>query len=371
MNIIRVNFSKNTTQTNNKPMQNEMTKLIGHRLNGEPYDPEKEKERTELIEKVNSCRLDLSKPNPDPAPMITLSGLPVCTRGNFSVIIGLPGSRKSFLCTAIAGNVLNENGYLGMESPNGAGKVLWIDTEQAAGHVARVGKRLNRIAGVPVELNNDNVVILMLREFNPSDRRKIAEFAIEHFKPDFVVLDGLSDLITDPNNPDQSTEVISYLLHTTKRLDCHILTVIHANIGNDKARGHLGSEALRKCETAISIAADGDNSLCKFAKTRDIRPDDFAFTIFDGLPICTEVEIRTPKKERLEQLMSEVMPLLPGTISYTSLAEKIMDAENVKIAYAKRQISEAANLGVIEKNEVKMYHLPFKTQPDEQSNLPF
>ncbi|MDR2919100.1 MAG: AAA family ATPase [Tannerella sp.] len=352
-------------------MQNEITKLIGHRLNGEPYDPDKEKEKVLLIEKVNSYRLDLAKSNPDPAPMITLSGLPVCTRGNFSVVIGLPGSRKSFLCTGIAGNLLNENGYLGMEAPNGTGKILWIDTEQAAGHVARIGKRLHRIAGLPVEVNNDNIVILMLRELSPSERRKIAEFAIDYFKPDFIILDGLSDLITDPNNPDQSTEVISYLLNVTKKLDCHILTVIHANIGSDKARGHLGSEALRKCETAISITADGDNSLCKFAKTRDIRPDDFAFAVFDGLPICTEVEKRTPKKERLEQLMNEVMPLLPGVISYTVLAEKIMESENVKIAYAKRQISDAVNLGIIEKNEVKMYHRIFKPAQNEQSNLPF
>lgn len=352
-------------------MQNELTKLIGHRLNGEPYDPDKEKERAELIEKVNRCRLDLSKSNPDPAPMITLSGLPVCTRGNFSVVIGLPGSRKSFLCTGIAGNLLNEKGYLGMEAPNGTGKILWIDTEQAAGHVARIGKRLHRIAGLSAETNNDNVIILMLRELSPLERRKIAEFAIDYFKPDFVVLDGLSDLITDPNNPDQSTEVISYLLNVTKKLDCHILTVIHANIGSDKARGHLGSEALRKCETAISITADGDNSLCKFAKTRDIRPDDFAFAIFDGLPVCTEVEIRTPKKERLEHIMNEVMPLLPGTISYTSLAERIMESENVKIDYAKKRIAEAVKLGVIKKNEVKMYHRIFKTVSNNDSSLPF
>ena len=46
--------------------------------------------------------------------------------------------------------------------------------------------------------------------------------------------------------------------------------VIHANVGSEKARGHLGSEALRKCETAIFAEAKGDVTLCKWAKTRDI-----------------------------------------------------------------------------------------------------
>ena len=108
------------------------------------------------------------------------------------------------------------------------------------------------------------------------------------YHPDFVVLDGVSDLIADPNSSEQSTSVINDLMAFTKEYDCHVLTVIHANVGSEKARGHLGSEALRKCETAIFAEAKGDVTLCKWAKTRDMRPMNFAFMVLEGLPVEAE-----------------------------------------------------------------------------------
>lgn len=331
----------------------EGVKVLVMKLEGKEYDPVDK----EMLEKVEKCKLDLTKEIPDPEPLITLDGIPICTRGNFSVIIGLPGSRKSFLCTGIAGSILNEDGFLGMNCPNGVKKLLWIDTEQAPGHVARIGKRLNRIARLPVDINSKDSIIIMLREFSPSDRRKMVEFAIKYYNPDMVVLDGLSDLITDPNNPEQSTEVISYLMDVTKKLDCHIMTVIHSNIGSEKARGHLGSEALRKCEMAISIVADGDNSLCKFDKTRDVRPNDFNFTIFDGLPTLRQISDKTidDKYNEVFETMDKIMPDIPETLSYAELYSRLMSFNGIAIATAKRMIGYAIDHNIIAKNTVGRY----------------
>ena len=108
----------------------------------------------DIMNAIKSSRLDLSLNIPDPQMLVSKGDLPVCTRGNFSFVIGQPGSRKSFLCSGIAGAFLNEDGCMGLDNPNGTGKLLWIDTEQAPGHVAKIGRRLHRIAGFPINFSH-------------------------------------------------------------------------------------------------------------------------------------------------------------------------------------------------------------------------
>lgn len=324
---------------------------------------------SELIQLLSSAKLDLSQNIPDPQMLVSKSDLPICTRGNFSFVIGLPGSRKSFLCTGIAGAFINENGCMGLDNPNGAGSILWIDTEQARGHVGRVGRRLHRIAGLPTDANSSSINIYLLREFQPDIRRKMFLAAVELHHPDFIVLDGVSDLIKDPNNSEQATSIITELMRVTKEYDCHLLTVIHANVGSEKARGHLGSEALRKCETAILVEADGDCSVCKWAKTRDMRPCDFAFTVQNGLPIEVEYKSKESRADKLQMDIETAMPPLPDVITFKDLTARIMTVSGIKYDASVKRIKKAVERGYIIKNEAGMYHLPKMTET--QDNLPF
>lgn len=324
---------------------------------------------SDIMDAIKSSRLDLTQNIPDPQMLVSKGDLPVCTRGNFSFVIGLPGARKSFLCSGIAGAFLSENGCMGLDNPNGTGKLLWIDTEQAPGHVAKIGRRLHRIARLATNINSENIIIHMLREFQPPMRRKIFDACMNLYHPEFIVLDGVSDLIADPNSSEQSTSVINDLMALTKKYDCHILTVIHANVGSEKARGHLGAEALRKCETAIFAEADGDITVCKWAKTRDMRPDEFAFAVVEGLPTATTYTGKQSKVDKLKQIIADSMPKLPNTVSYSDLCTKIMEIANIKIDAAKKKVSAATEKKLIIKNEVGMYHLP--TIDDRPSDLPF
>lgn len=167
------------------------------------------------------------------------------------------------------------------------------------------------------------------------------------YHPDFVVLDGVSDLIADPNSSEQSTSVINDLMAFTKEYDCHVLTVIHANVGSEKARGHLGSEALRKCETAIFAEAKGDVTLCKWAKTRDMRPMDFAFMVLEGLPVEAEYIPIEAKTDKLQQTLSSIMPQYPATITYSDLRQKLMLHLGVKESASEKNIKKAVENGYI------------------------
>ena len=150
----------------------------------------------------------------------------------------------------------------------------------------------------------------------------------------------------------------------SKEHNCHILTVIHANVGSEKARGHLGSEALRKCETAIYAEAHDDVTLCKWVKTRDMRPEDFAFTVVDGLPVKTEYVPEETKASKVIRDVISCMPKYPDLISYKDLRSKIMSHKQKSSRTAERNIGEAEKGGYIMNNGKGCYYLPNK-QKDE------
>ena len=308
----------------------------------------------EIQAMLDDTLIDMSVDIPEPEHLISQNGRPVCTRGNFSVIIGLPGSRKSFLCTAIAGAFL-KGAYLGLDGKGDDSFLLWIDTEQAKGHVQRIGKRLNKICKVSSNSNMSCLKIHCLRDYDPDKRRDFLLAALELYKPVFVVLDGLSDLIIDANSVEQSTSIVNDIMTLTSKYQCHMLTVIHANIGSEKARGHLGSEALRKCETAMFVKANGEITKCSFQKSRDIRPDDFSYMVSNNLPILTEhVEVKTDKTW---EDLKKVMPEYPNTISHTEIKKKLK-ALIMSDGTANNRIKVGVDKGYIQKNGSGSYHLP-------------
>ena len=326
----------------------------------------------EVMDIITASRLDLTKENPDPEAILLCNGLPFATRGNFSVIIGLPGSRKSFLMTMLAGAYLH--GECGcFKSANGKGTILWIDTEQAPGHVARVGRRINRLDGRPENENAPEVVILMLREYAALQRKDVFRYSLEVFHPDLVILDGAADLMDDPNNIEQSAEIQQLLMAASKQYDCHISTVVHCNPGNDKARGHLGSNLMRKCETAVTVTAQGEVSKVSFVKTRDMRPNNFAFSVVNGLPAVCDVPA-IPREDNTREMFAEI--LSDGrAVSHGDLSSRVMkyrenEGKPVKYDRAKQIVNNATKAGIIFKTQAGGYVLS-NEQEGSDNQLPF
>jgi hypothetical protein len=208
-----------------------------------------------------------------------------------------------------------------------------------------------------------------LRELEPKKRIEAVKSAMERVKPTFCVIDGVGDLMDDTNDNRESVSIATMLLQLTTKYDCHILTAIHTNPGTDKARGHIGSEIMRKAETVITVKKDGDTTCVTAAYCRDIEFQEFAFRIgADGLPELTSLPVVTPKNAALEKLFGETIPL-QSTMNYTDLVTKIAESENVQPRQAKNKIKDALNAGIIVKNDGGLYYLRQKTASDE--TLPF
>jgi hypothetical protein len=241
----------------------------------------------QLMDFVNKSAIDLSVEMMPPEPAISYKGTSIGTLGNFSTIIGKAKSRKSFLATMFAGATLRGN-YDGLESPLNRKQVIYFDTEQSKYYVQKLGKRIVQIAG-----NVANLQVYGLRTFSPDERLAVIEHVIESTDNlGLVIIDGIRDLITSINDESEATAISTKLLQWSELYNCHIITILHQNKGNDQARGHVGTELMNKAETVLSVTKDENNqeiSFVKFDFTKNLTPENFAFIVDDdGIPAINQ-----------------------------------------------------------------------------------
>jgi hypothetical protein len=268
------------------------------------------KSTNELSKKLESCRIDILEIIPPPeiaweikdddSGEFNILG----THGNFSMVKGKAKSKKSFFINmaiaAAVGKGLLQNKLRSLLK-DGFNQVLYFDTEQSKYHVQRAVKRI--CTQIDVDIPN-NLNTYGLRKSSPSERLKLAEYAIENTPSlGFVVIDGIRDLITSINDEAEASNIASKLLKWTEEYNIHIVVVLHENPGSDKARGHIGTELMNKAETVIALQVDKyDESVSSvsagFCRNKAFKP--FAFTITDdGLPKILEdydIEMKSNKK---------------------------------------------------------------------------
>lgn len=243
-------------------------------------------------------RFDPASPFVEPVPVITGGHAVVGSEGNISAIVGEPKTKKTFLCTAIVAGALSAEGYMGFGPVDGP--LLWVDTEQAASHVGRLFDRMRRCAGIDAERCAVRLTLLTLRELDPDKRRDITFDALHALHPRLVVIDGISDLQRNTNDPEESERLISMLMGVSSRQKCHILSVLHTNPNSDKARGHTGSSLQRKAETVLFVRKYRELALVEPQFCRNAPFETFAFGIDDeALPVLRELPEQLSESERL------------------------------------------------------------------------
>ena len=323
----------------------------------------------EDIRLLQRAELDLSTDIPAPPPVLFQGDKTMISKGDFSVVVGAAKSRKTFCVSAMVGAYLCADEYMNMSSPNDAGSVLWIDTEQSIYHAARVARRVCRIAGLPTNKKTERFRMLCFREYTPDKRRELTDKAIRLYRPALVVVDGAADLILDVNDSSESAKLATMFMDITKELDNHIITVLHTNPGGDKPRGHLGTNFLNKAQALFIVRADGDISTVSVERCRDIAVDDFAFAVNkEGLPVLAFIPEKSDKLDNLKAIFSKyTQPIRP-----TDLRDALISSEGIKKAMANRRIKEGKEAGLlIENNMGLLYYKQECVNDNEDSQLPF
>ncbi|WP_455641442.1 AAA family ATPase [Parabacteroides sp.] len=320
----------------------------------------------ESLSLLQKAEIDLSIDIPSPPPVLYQGEKVMISKGDFSVVVGAAKSRKTFCVSAMVGAYLCTDEYMNMSSPNDAGNVLWIDTEQSSYHAAKVAKRVCRIAGLPTNQKTERFRMLCFREYEPGKRRELTDKAIRLYRPSLVVVDGAADLILDVNDSAESAKLATMFMDITKEMDNHIVTVLHTNPGGDKPRGHLGTNFLNKAQALFIVRADGDISTVSVERCRDIAVDDFAFAVSkEGLPVLASIPEKSDKIDNLKAIFCKYTQ----PIRLNDLKDTIISENGIKDSMAYRRIREAKTAGVLIENNVGMLY--YKEEEATNEMLPF
>ena len=132
-------------------------------------------------------------------------------------------------------------------------RVLWYDTEQSDNSTQdilrnRIIPLFHRAAGSDATFPENMFDIFNVRNVDRDKREDYLFAAIEHYKPDLVILDGIRDLVGDINDGTVAQELIEKLMKSAQLNNCCIVCVLHQNKSGDSRdpRGWLGTELLNK-----------------------------------------------------------------------------------------------------------------------------
>lgn len=204
-------------------------------------------------------------------PIITINGHPLFYPRTINVLQGKSGSHKSRLAEHLCSILLQKPGYkvdlikleLNDESNH---SVCYVDSERNLQEQYPFSlQQIILNAGYKITDDIPNFDFITLIDIDRSERFNSFRQYLDKIREDhkghvFVVIDVITDLSENFNDPKSSLQLVDLLNSTINAYDITFLVIIHENPNSDfKGRGHLGTELLNKSSTALSINFEKDN----------------------------------------------------------------------------------------------------------------
>lgn len=263
-----------------------------------------------------------------------IDGIPVLSEGNHTLIVGKKKSRKTLFLVWLISKT--------------TAPVMYFDTEQGRSHVYRLRNKVKHLSGY-------DMPTFYLRGMSPADRREFISETLKHWpdRPQIVVIDGIRDLMSNINDPVESTDLIVWLEALIKDFGIGVFNVLHLNKNDNNARGHIGTELGNKCFMVIEIEKDQQSgvSLAKCSDSRDEPFETFAFTHSEtGLPeiVSMPTNGKTLTEAQTEELLTHVFE--GEILGYAELIDQMKAHFTVGINKAKSILAECQRKGLIVKN---------------------
>ena len=186
-------------------------------------------------------------------------GRPCFPRKDLSVFAGVAKTGKTFVTSmlmAAATTSEDEPSVLALKRIRKEPlKVMWYDTEQSLETTKEIMvKRIAKMVGGTFP--DTQFFVFNVRAMTSEERNKMLGVAIESYRPDIVIVDGIADLLPDINDGPKAIELISELLRLADKNNCNITVNIHLNRSGEKSnlRGWLGSMLLQKAFEVFNCA---------------------------------------------------------------------------------------------------------------------
>lgn len=279
---------------------------------------QQQKEMIELLEQLYRIT-----PNTELSPMEFLFRLfdePCFPRGELVALTGRAKSGKTFILSIIMTMIAVAELLNFKRETESRLKVLWYDTEQSKQSTLDILKNriiplFHQIEGPDAEFPSENFTIFNVRESERKDRRAMLNAAINHYKPDLVIIDGIRDLVDDINNGIMAQDIMEELMRTAQRMKCCIVCVLHQNKASESRdpRGWLGTELLNKAFDVFATEKLMPQRIFKFEQlyTRkyDIEQSLYFEVDDNGLPVLVK-EPPVSSQSTTTETMTEERPML-------------------------------------------------------------
>jgi hypothetical protein len=318
---------------------------------------------------------DIENPPPRPVPLLSLGEHVICTAGNISNVQAPAKAGKSAVIGAIIAAIFDGNRQgsdtLGFSAENPDGKALiHFDTEQSRhDHHALVVKSLTRarLDVPPPWFMSYSVADMSIPERLAALEATIQRAAADHGGVFAVIVDGIADLVFDPNDSAECFALVGHFHALAIKHEAAILTVLHENPGavEGKTRGHLGSQLERKAETNLRLAKDSNGITTIFAERarHAYIPKDagscFQWSHAAGMHVsCGDAgEIkRTANRAKMEAEVAKVF-LAGESMAHGRLVAAIMAALVLKDRAAKLRVQTWTEERIIAKGAGGKYRL--------------
>ena len=220
--------------------------------------------------------------------------IPIFSLGDLSLIQGKQKSKKTFFTSVLSAQILSNYSDKLFAYPPEDKSIAIFDTEQSLYYADKTNKRINHLSNASKEY-----YYFAFRDRTPIERKELIEHFLQEFGASvcFLLIDGIVDLLFDFNDLKECTNLVQWLMSMSKQYDVHISCILHENISDGKARGHIGTLLAQKVESVIRIEKNKkvpNRSTIKAKDTRGLQFSDFDIEIdFNGIPHLVDCEEAT------------------------------------------------------------------------------
>lgn len=302
--------------------------------------------------------------DPDPPDLpfsISHDGVPLVPQGGLCVITGSTGTTKSYVSAGILvyleNNEADTFGF-SLNIPEDK-KALIIDTEMQPRALLMRYKALCRRAGVE---KLTRIEMMACRGWELIDIQVLLEQELSNKKNGIIILDCITDFLSDFNNVDESQKLIHRLMKAGND-GITIICTIHDNplssksaVGG-KSRGHLGTMLPQRADAAFLIERDSNTGICKltndflFGKSRNAAFGGVTqfFQWSDELKMPVSINDSDYKLAVVDRELRYVRELLSVREKWTTseLLEHLMITEKIKDNAAKKRIATLKKSGIL------------------------
>lgn len=323
---------------------------------------------------LDARRIRLEDAPSKPQSVFSLVGQQIATAGNLTVVTAQSKAGKSSVIGAMIAAVIAADDdrselvdtFQFEAAPTNGKAVLLFDTEQSRYDAWTLLHRSvirAEVHELPPHFRGYSLV-----DIPTASRRLYLAAEMERASRECgglhsVIVDGVADICTDPNDAAEAFGLIDQLVRLAVSHDVPLVLVLHENpSGNgadySKGRGHLGSQLERKAESNLRVlkAKDGTSVIfsdrCRRASIpKDIGPR-FAWDDSRQMHVTVaadvELDSKADEKRLIEQtVVDAVFGGAAGAMAWSELKKRLIDVGHMSGRTAERRIGEWAKMGLI------------------------